>query len=185
MKLGDLKPNPKNPRKITDEKLELLKKTLAEFGDLSGVVYNRKTKRLVGGHQRSKVIPSDSKVTVTKQYEKPTKTGTIAVGYIFVEGDRFAYREVSWDEAKEKAANLAANKGAGDWDANQLTEFFKDLDEYGFDLDLTLFDENERQAFMITEPEFKPGTESDQSKLDEKKRVECPDCGHLFVPGWK
>ena len=55
MKLKDLKPNPGNPRKITDERLSMLKKSIETFGDLSGFVYNRTTQRLSGGHQRQKV----------------------------------------------------------------------------------------------------------------------------------
>lgn len=38
MKLTDLKPAAYNPRTITDEQLERLKKSLKEFGDLSGIV---------------------------------------------------------------------------------------------------------------------------------------------------
>jgi len=39
MKLSDLKPAAYNPRKITDEQLEMLKKSFKKFGDLSGIVY--------------------------------------------------------------------------------------------------------------------------------------------------
>lgn len=29
--------------------------------------------------------------------------------------------------------------------------------------------------------EFKPGTEDEQGKLDEKKKIKCPDCGYEFT----
>lgn len=40
-----------NPRTITKERLHKLGDSMAEFGDLSGVVFNIKTKTLVSGHQ--------------------------------------------------------------------------------------------------------------------------------------
>lgn len=144
MDVSELKPNPKNPRTVTPAKLTMLAKALAEFGDLSGIVFNRKSKQLVGGHQRSKLLTDKSKITITKSYDKATATGTVAEGYIKFNGERLIYREVSWGPAKEKAANIAANKGAGEWDFTQLGEWMKDLEVGGFDLDFTLFDEKER-----------------------------------------
>ncbi len=54
MQVKDLKAFPRNPRKITDKKLDMLGKAMREFGDLSGVIYNTRTGHLVGGHQRIK-----------------------------------------------------------------------------------------------------------------------------------
>ena len=108
-KLAELKPNPKNPRKATDFKLELLQKSFEHFGSLSGVIYNRRTKRLVGGHQTSKTF-KDAEVTIEHQHEPPTAKGTVAEGYVLIDGERHPYREVDWDEQMEHAANIAANK---------------------------------------------------------------------------
>ena len=146
--LGQLDGNPKNPRRITDKKLDMLKKALSEFGDLSGIVFNRKSGQLVGGHQRVKVFSPDSKIVIRKNYEKPTRTGTVAEGFVEIDGEEFAYREVEWTDAKEKAANIAANKGAGDWDFSQLSEWMLELDHQNFDMDLTLFDEEEIQRLF-------------------------------------
>ena len=30
-------------------------------------------------------------------------------------------------------------------------------------------------------PNFEPGTEEDQGRLDEKKPITCPECGHVFT----
>lgn len=150
MRAKDLAPNPKNPRKITDAKVEMLKRAMLEFGDLSGIVYNSKSKQLVGGHQRTKILPPDAKVVITKSFEKPTKAGTVAVGYVELNGDRFGYREVSWDRHREMAANIAANKGAGEWDLPELTEWMKELSSFDaddFDMSLTMFDEDELEEF--------------------------------------
>lgn len=54
MQIRDLKPAGYNPRKITKSQLERLKKSLDEFGDLSGIVFNVRTQTLIGGHQRTK-----------------------------------------------------------------------------------------------------------------------------------
>lgn len=155
--LAQLSANPKNPRRVTDTKLEMLKKALAEFGDLSGIIFNQKTGQLVGGHQRVKVLPPDAKITLRKTFDKPTKSGTTAEGFVEIDGEEFAYREVSWSETKEKAANIAANKGAGDWDFPQLTEWMTELDAEGFDKELTMFDEDELERLFGG---WESGTES-------------------------
>ncbi len=175
--LSDLKPNLKNPRRITDQKLLMLKKTLAEFGDISGIVFNRKSQQLVGGHQRLKVIPPESKITILKEYEAPTRTGTIAEGYIEISGERFSYREVEWDESKEKAANIAANKGAGDWDFSQLSEWILDLDHQNFDLELTLFDEDELERLFggwDTGTEAVDKAEENLDGITAVIKIKCP-----------
>lgn len=148
MKASDLTPNVKNPRKISPAKLKMLKASLKEFGDLSGIVFNRQSGQLIGGHQRSALIPKDAEITVTNKYKKPTTTGTVAEGYIQVGSERFAYREVSFDEQREKAANIAANRGAGEWDLDALKNWFTELDDGLFDLDLTMFDADERDKMM-------------------------------------
>lgn len=179
--LSDLKPNPKNPRTISDEKLKALEKTISEFGDLSGFVYNRRTKRLVGGHQRAKVLPPDAKVNVTKLYESPTKRGTVASGFLSFKGERFSYREVDWPELKEKAANLAANKGGGEWDLDMVGEWMRELDGSDFDLDLTLFDESERQDFLA-DPVADAEKSESENRFPEKPPVRSKK-GDLFLLG--
>lgn len=143
MELKDLVPNPKNPRKITDEKLKMLKKSIETFGDLGCVVFNRVTNHLVGGHQRIKVIPDDAKIVIDRQLDKPNEQGTIATGYIIIGDERFAYREVVFDETTEKAANIAANAHGGMWDFPLLTEDLLALDSMNIDMDLTGFSPEE------------------------------------------
>ncbi len=173
--MKELRQNPRNPRKITDKKLASLKKSLKAFGDLSGIVYNRRTTQLVGGHQRLLALQEFGIADII------FAEGSKDHGFVELNnGERYAYREVDWDESKEKAANIAANKGAGEWDVPKLTEFMLELDLDGFDLDLTMFDEDERKPFLPVE--FKPATEDEQGKLDEKKKVICPECHHEFTP---
>ena len=173
MQLKDLRANPKNPRKISDEKLKQLKKALLEFGDLSGIVYNTRTKQLVGGHQRSRILDAASVIEIQKKYKKPTSTGTVGEGYVIVRGERYSYREVNWDEMREKAANLAANKNAGEWDLPQLKDWLKDLNSFDadFDLSLTMFDEDELQKFggiKVSEHTRTGPTGVDEDEIPEK-----------------
>lgn len=187
MKIKDLTKNPNNPRTITDAKKSMLVKALARFGDLSGIVYNRKTKHLVGGHQRRDVLDQDAPITILRKYSKPTKTGTIAEGYIQIGTDRFAYREVYWDAHTEKAANIAANKGAGEWDPAKLSEWIKDLNTFdvNFDLDLTMFDSDEIKD--IVGIEVAAHTRTGKTGVDEDELPEMPEPttkpGDLYLLG--
>lgn len=147
--LSDLKPNLENPRTITDAKLKGLKKALLKFGDLGGFVYNRKSKQLVGGHQRAKLFPQ-GEVVITRKYEKPTKTGTVSEGFVKLNGERHKYREVLWDQNTERAANIAANKGGGEWNQEILRDWMQDLSKQSFDLDSTMFDKSEREPFLAS-----------------------------------
>jgi DNA modification methylase len=173
MRTKDLAPNPKNPRTVTEAKLEQLKKALLEFGDLSGIVYNRTTKQLVGGHQRLKSFDADAPITITRKFNKATRTGTVAEGYVELRGERFSYREVSWDKHREMAANLAANKGAGEWDLPQVGEWLKELGSFDvdFDVSLTMFDEEELKDFgmiIVSEHTRVGATGVDEDEVPEK-----------------
>lgn len=151
--LSRLVGNPDNPRRITDAKLSQLGKSLAKFGDLSGVVYNTTSKRLVGGHQRAKALPQDAVIDIAKTYDKPTPTGTVAEGYVSIKDERFAYREVRWDAATEKAANLAANANAGQWDLPKVALWMEDLKAVSFDMSLTMFDLSEIEMLKYDLPQ--------------------------------
>lgn len=188
MKIKDLKPAEYNPRKITDEQLERLKKALHEFGDLSGLVFNKRTGNLVGGHQRLKCLPADA-VIEKKALKVPSRTGTIAEGCVIIEGEKFVYREIDWDLQREKAANIAANKQGGEWDDDKLAELLKELsDAPDFDIDLTGFDDNEISGILssiagegLTDPDevpdvpTQPHTKPGDLYILGKHRLLCGD----------
>jgi len=173
VKLSDLKPNEQNPRKISDKQLKMLKKSLTEFGDLSGIIYNTQTSRLCGGHQRIKVLPSDTEITIEMRYHSPTRTGTVADGYALIGGERFKYREVSWDEPREKAANLAANKHGGEFDLEMVDDWLDDLSGVGLDLELTGFEKYN----TVTDIDSLP---KEEKEYEESTMIRCPACEHEF-----
>lgn len=121
---SDLNPAEYNPRKITDDELLRLKRQLKEFGDLGGVVFNIRTGRLVSGHQR--ITALDGAWPIQKE-DRIDDSGTVAAGFIDTPFGRFGYREVDWDEAREKLANLAANNNAGHFDDRKLGDVLLSL----------------------------------------------------------
>ena len=99
MKLSDLAAAPYNPREITDEALSGLKASLGDFGDLSGITWNRRTGHLVCGHQRLRALQEQHGA------ELRMAKGVISTP----SGEQFKVREVDWSEEKERAANITAN----------------------------------------------------------------------------
>lgn len=140
-----LHPHPENPRLITAQQREMLKKSLDEFGDLSGVVFNRRTQRLVGGHQRVSVLNGlrNGRLQIVNRYDEPTAQGTVLEGLIEHDGERFSYREVDWDEDKAVAAMIAANQQGGEFDESLLADLVNRHEETEGDPDLLGFDRDE------------------------------------------
>jgi len=96
--LSDLKTARQNPREITVQNLNHLKSSIEEFGDISGIVFNKRSGELVCGHQR---------VLAMRE-----KYGDLQIkdGYIQLpNGDTFAIRIVDWDKHEHDAALIAAN----------------------------------------------------------------------------
>lgn len=130
----ELKPAPYNPRTITQEGLASLERSMLKYGDLSGIVFNRRSGRLIGGHQRLKAIPKDAHITITQRFDKPTKQRTVAHGTLDLDGELWAYREVDGDEAWEKGANISANLQRARFDEDLLRPIVADLQKAGEDL---------------------------------------------------
>lgn len=86
-------------------------------------------------------------------------------------------------DAQRRAYVIADNKLAlnAGWDDELLALELGDLDQNGFNLTLTGFDLGEITA-LFDQPDFAPGTESEQGKLDQlsPKIVQCPHCGQEY-----
>ncbi len=98
--VDDLKAAPWNPREVSEAALSALGYSLSEFGDISGIVYSADSGYLLCGHQRLRVLR-----------EKHNGKLKLEEGAIVTpDGERFPIRIISgWGDAKEKAANVAAN----------------------------------------------------------------------------
>ena len=115
---ADLLPADYNPRtdlKPGDAEYEKLKRSIEQFGYVEPVIWNRLTGRVVGGHQRLKVLMD---------------MGMSEVDCVVVE----------LPEEKEKALNIALNKISGEWDKDKLALLITDLQGADFDVSLTGFD---------------------------------------------
>lgn len=165
MQLKDLKSNPKNPRKIGEKRLKALQKSLLKFGDLSGIVYNIRTKALVSGHQRKKSLPPDAKVKIEVEHDKPTRCYTVREGFIMIEGERFKYREVDAPPEWEAEAILAANKHGGLWDNELLRVHF--LENPKLNIELAGFEIDEIKSLNISLPQIH--NDKHKKNVEDKK----------------
>ena len=123
---ADLLPADYNPRKDLkpgDAEYEKLKRSIEQFGYVEPVIWNKTTGRVVGGHQRLKVLMD---------------MGMTEVDCVVVE----------MDEDKEKALNIALNKISGDWDKDKLALLIADLQSADFDVSLTGFEPAEIDALF-------------------------------------
>lgn len=129
-KLTGLAPSDYNPRRVTSEALGKLKKAMKQFGDLGGIVFNRRTGRLISGHQRTKNMRRDVNI-IYPNGETPNAEGDV-YGEIVYYGKVFPVRVVDWDEKKEMAANIVANNDAiqGSWDMQALSKLLIDHISY-------------------------------------------------------
>lgn len=50
--IADLRPDPANPRRISDAELEALTRSIQEFGLVAPILARREDRRVIGGHQR-------------------------------------------------------------------------------------------------------------------------------------
>jgi len=150
--LADLKPHPRNPREITEPALAGLGSSMTEYGDLSGIVWNKRSGLLIAGHQRIKALGKGAKLDA----------GVV----IAPNGKRFPVRVVDWPEDKHLAAMVVANNLhiAGDYIPEAVAKLCAELSDTlpadlfeGLDLDKLLedFPSNEPQP-GLTDPDDVP-----------------------------
>ena len=123
LRVEDLAPAAYNPRRIKERAAEGLARSLSEFGDIAGITFNVRTRRLVTGHQRL--------TQLTRLHGDALRLeGNLIVTPA---GEHFTVRLVDWPEAKEKRANLAANNPhiSGDWKNDALEALLAELRDDG------------------------------------------------------
>lgn len=131
--------NPRKDLKPGDPEYEKLKRSIEQFGYVEPVIWNKTTGRVVGGHQRLKVL---------------LDMGITEVECVVIE----------MDEEKEKALNIALNKISGDWDKDKLALLIADLQGADFDVSLTGFEPAELDALF--KDSLKEGIRDDDFDVD-------------------
>ena len=156
--VADLVPYARNSRTHSPQQVDKIAASIREFGFLNPIIVDGQN-GIVAGHGR----------VLAAQKLGLASLPVIEAGHL--------------TEAQKRAYVIADNRLALDagWDNDLLKIELQDLDAEGFNLTITGFEIGELTA-MFDEPEFAPGTEDDQGKLDElsPKMIQCPHCGQDF-----
>uniref|UniRef100_A0A6M3M5I7 ParB-like N-terminal domain-containing protein n=2 Tax=viral metagenome TaxID=1070528 RepID=A0A6M3M5I7_9ZZZZ len=104
VKLKDFKPADYNPRLMSENSAERLRQSLLGNGQLDTITVNRRTGRIVSGHQRAALLLENGIEEVWA-------------------------RVVDMDEASERVANVAANNrlAMGEFDDEKLAALFAEM----------------------------------------------------------
>src|SRR5437763_1096983 len=98
--------DPNNPRTVSEFAGNNLANAMDKFGDLGGIVFNRKLGKLVGGNTRTQILATkllgNNRVQYITKYDQPDEQGTVALGHVWHNNTPFAYREVEWDEVMHR-----------------------------------------------------------------------------------
>jgi hypothetical protein len=157
--LADLHPSENNPRQIDERAQKALEASLRRFGYVEPIVWNEKTGKIVGGHQRYRLL-----------VDQGIKEAMVVV--------------VDMSAEDELAANLTLNNPTieGEWDDPILT-LLSGLEEDASDLYKELDFDGLRKAIEAMTP--KKGDDSNQDKnreidvddLTSDCDTKCPCCG--------
>jgi DNA modification methylase len=117
--IDQLRPDPANPRRISEEELDALERSIREFGFVQPVLARKEDGTVIGGHQR---LVAARRLGLT----------TVPVTYL----------DLSVEQAR--LLNLALNKISGSWDEQLLARLLAELqDSSEIDLSLSGFGEDE------------------------------------------
>lgn len=161
--------SPYDPRRISDHDLQALRRSLRFFGAVQPVVVNRRSKHVVGGHQRIKAAEAEAIATLPVVW-------------------------VDLDDPSERQLNLALNRISGEWDEEKLAVLLSELESAGADLSLTGVTADELEEYRraasaeittqgltdaddVPEPPDDPVTRSGELILLGDHRLLCGDSG--------
>jgi DNA modification methylase len=117
--IDQLRPDPANPRRISDAELDALERSLRQFGFVQPVLARRQDRTVIGGHQRLVAA-------------RRLGLATVPVTWL----------DISVDQAR--LLNLALNRISGSWDEALLARLLADLQATpDVDLSLSGFGEDE------------------------------------------
>ena len=154
---GDLKT-------LTGENFDKLKNAILKHG-ISFPIFlwrNKNKAWIIDGTQREKVLQ--------KMREEGYKIPPLPVDWIDAKDEK---------EAKEKI--LLATSQYGEMNNYTLAGFLEENDLSFPDL-TNLINLPQINIEYFRDPNFEPGSEDEQGRLDQKKPITCPECGAEFTP---
>lgn len=164
LKIEEVKPNPSNPRFISEVKFNQLVKSLQDFPEMAKarpLIINQDNV-VIGGNMRLKAMQEAGWITV------PTI-------------------KVDWSEEKQREFVIKDNNNFGEWDWEILKSDFgaEELKEFGLDLPAETYNPNLSPSFdtdSVTAEDIEKakGNMSVGNGIAEMLDVICPDCGHEF-----
>jgi DNA modification methylase len=172
--IATLAPDPRNPRRISDEARKGLAVSLETFGSLD-MVFNERTQQLVSGHMRVAALKDAGATELVRDGDR-----------IYIEHpktrERFYVRFVDQDETWQRMANLVANNPElqGEFDERALDQLRALEDQVQFEelgLQKLLDELNEGQ-----EDEAKDG-ECDPDDVPDTPAVPISKRGDLWLLG--
>ena len=156
IKASELMPNPKNWRTHPQSQQDALKGILAEVGYADALLARELpdgSLMLVDGHLRAESTP-DLEVPVL-------------------------VLDITESEADKLLLSLDPLSAMAGTDALALDSLLREVNTGNQALS-QMFADMAQEAGIIP-PNFEKATAEDQSILDEKEKIECPECGHEFV----
>lgn len=154
--VGDLRPFEGNPRTISDEGLEKLRRSIERFGFVAPVIAQEGSMLVVAGHQRLRAAEA---------------AGLAEVPVIV--------KPMSDEEAR--AYNVADNRLAedSDWDTSALASLLAELEEAdgGALRSVGLSEDELKELLWLDTVEF---PEYGEDAADPVPMTTCPKCGHEF-----
>lgn len=149
-----LKDHPKNRNKHDKDQIERLAKLYEYHGIRHPIIVSSRSGCIVAGHGRKAAA---------------VKAGLKEMPVVYQ----------GFDSDQSEYAFIQADNAIALWAELDLSGINSDIAELGPDFDLDLLG---IKNFALDVPNFEPGTEEDQGKLDEKKPLitQCPNCGECF-----
>ncbi len=152
IQLDDYQLAPYNPRVIDKAAYDGLSASMAKFGYVEPIVVNRRSKTIIGGHQRYRILK-----------DQGTETATAVL--------------VDLDEPDEKALNLTLNNPhiQGQFEHTGLDQLLHELDGLGY------AEMEDLRLWELESPDVEdspaPEVEQEPAQAEPKTRT-CPECGH-------
>lgn len=135
--------NPRRDLQPEDAEYQKLRRSIEEFGYVEPIIWNERTGRVVGGHQRLKVLLEQGREDIEAVV-------------------------VDLEEKDEKILNVLLNRVKGRWDIGKLADLLQQLDEAGA-MEVTGFEEWEMQSLLMQYDHIKDLMEEDFSDYSDSK----------------